>query len=649
VSALYQGTPLLSFLLFCLITLCLPSVGRGQTQIRANQLKSSDSYQFSSINGVIYVDGNTYACTASGLQAAITAAGSKGTVDARGCTGPTTSITDSTGPIVIGTNGSQVTVNLGPGKWTCTITTVVTAGQSGCWNLVSSGAKLIGAGSGPIGIGDDPGATDANGVTNFVCSSCGEDVDMIRVAIPNRGRSSLGASILANAEVSGIWINMGNSGRDPVYATSVHWSNFHDIQGYLFSGNGFHLEGDMASPNHNAESYQNTVERVVMQPPNSNSTGAACYLDASHGEIAWSRFATLRCSGNITNGGGMAALYLRAGISSNQSIDNLIFTNSYFANPKNTASSWGVRMEAPGTFATQSGGRIFQIQFVGVLTERLVGPSAGTAMGCTTGGSASGTGCGAITRISSAYTSNWVTGLDRSNMGQNFADIADASTPGAGNNTYRTGGVTVGANSGSFFDGSQHNASGNSQALQGYFTGGSCLDNGFTSLSCFAGNWQPPSLASAGTGTNFSQVGTHRITGQPSFGSFRYGFLFDNGATMAATEGRAPTNGTKPGYDVIYSDSTAHAWKTSINNGNFHRIFHGEQGSCAMSSSATCTFSVSAGFSSAPLCFVTIDQASALPRVAISAKCAIAGTTVSITAGASNSLIWDAVLLGDPN
>ena len=74
-------------------------------------------------------------------------------------------------------------------------------------------------------------------------------------------------------------------------------------------------------------------------------------------------------------------------------------------------------------------------------------------------------------------------------------------------------------------------------------------------------------------------------------------------------------------------------------------------GTCAMTSGTTCSFTLTAAFTSGnpPLCFPAIDQASSPPATAISAKCAISGTTVTVTAGASNSLTWDALLIGNPN
>jgi hypothetical protein len=71
-------------------------------------------------------------------------------------------------------------------------------------------------------------------------------------------------------------------------------------------------------------------------------------------------------------------------------------------------------------------------------------------------------------------------------------------------------------------------------------------------------------------------------------------------------------------------------------------------GSCSMSSGTSCTFTTTARFSNY-VSFVSIDQASAPPATAIAAKCVIRGTTVTITAGASNSLRWDCLLVGNPN
>jgi|SRR5579871_784451 len=71
-------------------------------------------------------------------------------------------------------------------------------------------------------------------------------------------------------------------------------------------------------------------------------------------------------------------------------------------------------------------------------------------------------------------------------------------------------------------------------------------------------------------------------------------------------------------------------------------------GSCTMSTT-TCTFSLSYTPPTTYLCFTSLDHASAPPATAISSKCSFSGTTVTITAGSSNTLTWDAMIVGNPN
>jgi hypothetical protein len=111
-----------------------------------------------------------------------------------------------------------------------------------------------------------------------------------------------------------------------------------------------------------------------------------------------------------------------------------------------------------------------------------------------------------------------------------------------------------------------------------------------------------------------------------------------SGATAAFPQdnaGNAVTTG------VVQANSLRGAVLEQISAKNF-------AGSCRMSSGTSCTFTTTATFSHY-LSFVSIDQASAPPASAISAKCAINRTTVTITAGASNSLTWDCLLVGNPN
>lgn len=84
--------------------------------------------------------------------------------------------------------------------------------------------------------------------------------------------------------------------------------------------------------------------------------------------------------------------------------------------------------------------------------------------------------------------------------------------------------------------------------------------------------------------------------------------------------------------------------------GHLNQIASGNwAGTCAMAAAATCTFTISAAYTGTPIGVCSIDAASAVPATANSCKVSVSGTTVTITAGASNSLTWDAILVGNPN
>jgi hypothetical protein len=96
--------------------------------------------------------------------------------------------------------------------------------------------------------------------------------------------------------------------------------------------------------------------------------------------------------------------------------------------------------------------------------------------------------------------------------------------------------------------------------------------------------------------------------------------------------------------DVCYGDSTAHGLKCSFNNGNFHPVYLQETGTCTMSATTTCTFSIGASFATVLTTFTSIDATSAPSGVV--ATCGVSGTTATVTASASNSLKWDCLVVG---
>jgi hypothetical protein len=70
-------------------------------------------------------------------------------------------------------------------------------------------------------------------------------------------------------------------------------------------------------------------------------------------------------------------------------------------------------------------------------------------------------------------------------------------------------------------------------------------------------------------------------------------------------------------------------------------------GKCSMAGATSCSFTLANTFTNY-LCFPSIDHASAPPTAPISATCSLSGTTATITAGAKNSLTWDALFIGNP-
>jgi len=104
----------------------------------------------------------------------------------------------------------------------------------------------------------------------------------------------------------------------------------------------------------------------------------------------------------------------------------------------------------------------------------------------------------------------------------------------------------------------------------------------------------------------------------------------------------------------LYEQNTVPVWKVDTTGGqtlggHLNQTATGRfAGSCAMSTGTTCTFSIGATFTNY-LSFASIDHISAPPATANVANCSLSGTTVTITAGISNSLTWDCMLVGNPN
>jgi hypothetical protein len=69
-------------------------------------------------------------------------------------------------------------------------------------------------------------------------------------------------------------------------------------------------------------------------------------------------------------------------------------------------------------------------------------------------------------------------------------------------------------------------------------------------------------------------------------------------------------------------------------------------GGCTMAAATSCTFTLTQGYTSTPLCFASVQNAA---PTTFQGSCALSGTTVTITASAANSNSWGALLIGNPN
>ncbi len=147
----------------------------------------------------------------------------------------------------------------------------------------------------------------------------------------------------------------------------------------------------------------------------------------------------------------------------------------------------------------------------------------------------------------------------------------------------------------------------------------------------------------AQTGVSIASTATGNVLRDTSFvGSYGTSYTF-GGGTNGFVDG-VSTVGTVNNPSVVVSGTGA-TFPAITSAGHFNQAATADfAGSCAMSSSTSCTITLNAAFTGTPLCEVTAQG-----NTAIAGACSVSGTTVTITAGSSNSLTWGALLIGNPN
>jgi hypothetical protein len=110
--------------------------------------------------------------------------------------------------------------------------------------------------------------------------------------------------------------------------------------------------------------------------------------------------------------------------------------------------------------------------------------------------------------------------------------------------------------------------------------------------------------------------------------------FYANDSTPTGLPNSAGTNWTEA------ITSAGHTFSNHINQGATGNF----AGTCTMSGATSCTITLTASYTSTPGCVATVQG-----TTPIAGACKVAGATVTVTAGSSNSQTWAAMLFGNPN
>ena len=622
---------------FCCLLAILGSVAKSQTPTpRNNEVMGNNA--FPNISNIRWIDGAKYACTAAGIQNAVTDAGTGGTVHAEGCSKPFTW-------------SSTVTISAPLTLYT-PCTTMTFAVQ--IFNVTSDDIHIRGCGSGTMGQINE-GSSPTSG-TQFIASA----VPATAIYVQKTGeRSSLATARISGFQLTDLYLSMANTVNRAIHTVSCWDCRIENVivDHLNCTDGGVYIQADLSGTTVQAETYFMRMRSVQALLDNSttaqaNTTCHPFYFDATQGEIAYGVFENLYAHGSAaTSGGGSDGIFIDTGSTSrHQSFDQNVFINPKTSDP--TTNAGGIKFRAKGHFLSPAptDGRVFSVTLIDPQPERIFSaPGTGTGIGCVSASNVpDGTGCGFIHVIGST-PGGWANNEDYANLGTAYMSESTQRAVAQGPVEIKSG-IIQGNNSLFTFWGPTLTASDNNQTLflnryipnvnLGGFTGTTVVGHDFDfGDGTFRGN-KAEVVRVASCNGYISWANTPWCFYQAGNAGNHFESFLEMGTSSQGNPGGI-TNGAR-----IWYDQSNQRLRVSQNSGNQHRILYGEQGSCSMSSSAICTFSVDASFSSEPLCFVTSTTS---PAPAISASCSVSGTTVTVSAGAPNSLTWNAILLGNPN
>jgi hypothetical protein len=108
--------------------------------------------------------------------------------------------------------------------------------------------------------------------------------------------------------------------------------------------------------------------------------------------------------------------------------------------------------------------------------------------------------------------------------------------------------------------------------------------------------------------------------------------------------------GTAGGVLTTNGAGSPPSWSAPSSTPTFTKIFQSATknfaGTCGMLSGTTCTFTLTSAYTGTPICIVTAQGTSVAAGVT---ACSVSGTTVTITAANSNTNVFGAVIIGNPN
>ena len=379
------------------------------------------------------------------------------------------------------------------------------------FNGSANDIKFYGCGSGWAGSGGD--ITPSQTTVIKAGASYPAATDMIYVGASTR--TTYADAELSGAEIKNVSFDMNSNTGNPFRFVSDSYSRVEGVKAWNCVNCG-EIAGGLAGDPNSYAAYHTTIRDSVFQPL-ASSTGTGFLFNAQNGEVTYIKIDNSWFSGNISNGGSTDALLFQAGSAAADSIQNVSINATYVGNPVCSASSHGIRFEAPGNYLAATGGRINNVNIKDTLVERLFSCSSGYAIGGTSGGSAGTDGLGSFHLDNVSAGANWVGSIASIDLGAGTVETAgDQGGPMTSQSIQRIGGSQQGNNSAGLKINNVPTATANGDALYGLYVDPTFTDGSYTGVKHTIANF---ASASGGGAVNLGSSVYLSLQGQNIDGS----------------------------------------------------------------------------------------------------------------------------------